>query len=142
MEALFSLALVVLPRVAEGSPDGDFSNSAQNLPIADAVGDEVIHSPEYVRRRDYDYIVVGGRLTGLTAAARLTDNPDTIVLVIESGFWESNRSAEVFDLTPHCGDIFGTAMDHTFPTENQTNDNRSQNVHSGHGLGGSTLVYG
>lgn len=141
MKALFSLALVVLLRVAEGLPNCDFSNPAQNLPIADSVDAKVVHNPEYVHRRDYDYIIVGGGLTGLTAAARLTENPEITVLVIESGFWESNRSADVFDLT-HYGCVFGTAMDHQFATKNQISDDRSQVVRSGRGLGGSTLING
>lgn len=33
----------------------------------------------------YDYVVVGGGLTGITVAARLAENPSTTVLVIEAG---------------------------------------------------------
>ena len=47
----------------------------------------------------------------------------------------------MIDLT-HYGRVFETAIDHKFATEIQVIDNRSQIVHSGHGLGGSTLLNG
>ncbi len=141
MKAHFSLFLVVILGVAEALPDYGFSQSVLHLPIADSVDDQVIHNPDDVDLGTYDYIIVGGGLTGLTAAARLTEHPDISVLVIESGFWESDRSADVSDLT-HYGRVFETAIDHKFATGIQAIDNRSQVVHSGHGLGGSTLLNG
>lgn len=102
---------------------------------------KVIYDPEYIHRRDYDYVIVGGGLTGLTVAARLTENPKITVLVIESGFWESDRGADVSNLT-HYGCVFGTAIDHKFATTNQSSDGRSQVIRSGRGLGGSTLING
>lgn len=103
--------------------------------------ESIIYNPDAVDGHMYDYIIVGGGLTGLTAAARLTEKPGITVLVIESGFWESDRSADVYDLT-HYGRVFETAIDHKFATEIQAIDNRSHVVHSGHGLGGSTLLNG
>ena len=141
MKAPIYLFLVVLLGVVEALPNYGFSESVLHLPIADSVDDKVIYDPDDVSERTYDYIIVGGGLTGLTAAARLTENPDIDVLVIESGFWESDRSADVYDLT-HYGAVFETAIDHKFATEIQAIDNRSQVVHSGHGLGGSTLLNG
>jgi len=141
MKAPFSLFLVVLLGVAEALPNYGISESVLALPIADSVDDRVIHDPDDVKGRSYDYIIVGGGLTGLTTAARLTEHPDISVLVIESGFWESDRSADVYDLT-HYGRVFETAIDHKFAIGIQAIDNRSQVVHSGHGLGGSTLLNG
>lgn len=143
MKTPFSLFLVVLLRVAQALPNHDLSQSVLNLPIAvaDTVDDKVIYDPDEVAKRVYDYIIIGGGLTGLTAAARLTEHPDISVLVIESGFWESDRNADVYDLT-HYGRVFETAIDHKFATEIQAIDNRTQVIHSGHGLGGSTLVNG
>ena len=141
MKAPFSLFLVVLLGVAQALPNHDLSQSVLNLPVADTVDDRVIYDPDEVAGRVYDYIIIGGGLTGLTAAARLTEHRDISVLVIESGFWESDRNADVYDLT-HYGRVFETAIDHKFATEIQAIDNRTQVIHSGHGLGGSTLVNG
>ena len=141
MKAAFSLFLFVLWGVAEALPNHGFSESVLHLPIADSVDDKVIYNPNDVEGQVYDYIIVGGGLTGLTTAARLTENPDISVLVIESGFWESDRSADVYDLT-HYGRVFETAIDHKFATEIQAIDNRTQVIRSGHGLGGSTLLNG
>ncbi|KAM0800498.1 GMC oxidoreductase-domain-containing protein [Usnea florida] len=102
---------------------------------------KVIYNPEHIHRRNYDYVIVGGGLTGLTVAARLTENPKITVLVIESGFWESDRGADISNLT-HYGCVFGTAIDHKFATTSQGSDGRSQVIRSGRGLGGSTLING
>ena len=141
MKDLFPLFLIFLLGIAEAVPRYRSSESVLRLPDGDSVDNYVIYNPAEVDGEVFDYIIVGGGLTGLTAAARLTEIQDISVLVIESGFWESDRSADVYDLT-HYGRVFETAIDHKFATEIQAIDNRSQVVHSGHGLGGSTLLNG
>ena len=141
MKTPLSLFLVVLLGIVEAVPRYRSSESVLNLLDSASVNDYVIYNPADVDERFYDYIIIGGGLTGLTAAARLTEIPGISVLVIESGFWESDRSADIYDLT-HYGRVFETAIDHKFATEIQTIDNRTQVVHSGHGLGGSTLLNG
>ena len=141
MKAPLCLFFVALLGITEAVPKYHSSESVLRLPKGQSVNDYVIYNPTDVQGRVYDYIIVGGGLTGLTAAARLTENTGISVLVIESGFWESDRSADVYDLT-HYGRVFETAIDHKFATEIQAIDNRSQVVHSGHGLGGSTLLNG
>ena len=105
------------------------------------VEDYLIYNPSDIEQQVFDYIIVGGGTAGLTAAARLTENPEISVLVVESGFWETDRSPAVVDLTQY-GRVFGTAIDHSFITRAQTVDNRAHVVNSGHGLGGSTLING
>ena len=141
MKTLLSLFLVVLLGFVEAVPRYRSSESVLNLPDRASVNNYVVYNPADVDEHYFDYIIVGGGLTGLTAAARLTEIPDISVLVIESGFWESDRSADIYDLT-HYGRVFETAIDHKFATEIQAIDNRTQVVHSGHGLGGSTLLNG
>lgn len=50
----------------------------------------LIFDPKTVAGKTVDYIIAGGGLTGLTVAAKLTENPSINVLVIEKGFYESN----------------------------------------------------
>ena len=141
MKAPLSLAPVVLLGVAEALPNCDFSAPKPNLPLASQVDAKVIYNPEHIHHREYDYVIVGGGLTGLTVAARLSENPKITVLVIESGLWESDRGPDITNLTNY-GCVFGTAIDHKFATTDQISDNRSQVIRSGRGLGGSTLING
>ena len=141
MKAPLSLFLVTLLGIVEAVPRYRSSESVLNRPDSASVNSYVIYNPADVDEHVFTYIIVGGGLTGLTAAARLTEDPEISVLVIESGFWESDRSADIYDLT-HYGRVFETAIDHKFATEIQAIDNRTQVVHSGHGLGGSTLLNG
>lgn len=105
------------------------------------VPSHLITDPHSIANQSFDYVIAGGGLTGLTTAARLTENPDISVLVIESGYYESDRDTDITDLT-HYGFILGTDVDHSYPTVNLTINNRSEIVHSGNGLGGSTLING
>ncbi len=47
--------------------------------------------------RSYDFVIVGGGTAGLAIAARLTENPDVTVAVIEAG---KNRLGDMFVDTP------------------------------------------
>ena len=101
----------------------------------------LLTDPTQVADTSVDYIIAGGGLTGLTIAARLSENPEIKVLVIESGFYESNRGPIIEDLNTY-GEIFGTSVDHAYETIELAVDNRSQPIRSGNGLGGSTLING
>lgn len=48
-------------------------------------GNIVTSDPAKANGKTFDYIVVGGGLTGLTVAARLSENTAVTVLVIEAG---------------------------------------------------------
>jgi len=49
----------------------------------------VSRNPLDAASQTFDYVVVGGGLTGITVAARLAENPSVSVLVIEAG--QDNR---------------------------------------------------
>jgi ribulose 1,5-bisphosphate synthetase/thiazole synthase len=50
-----------------------------------------------VSEKTFDYIIVGGGLTGITVASRLTENPKTKVLVIEAGRDDRN-DPRIYDM--------------------------------------------
>jgi GMC oxidoreductase len=54
-------------------------------------------SVEQFLEQSYDFVVVGGGTAGLAIAARLTENPDVTVGVIEAG---KNRLGDMFVDTP------------------------------------------
>nr|CAC12802.1 glucose oxidase [Aspergillus niger] len=101
----------------------------------------LLTDPKAVAGRTVDDIIAGGGLTGLTTAARLTENPNITVLVIESGFYESDRGPLVEDLNAY-GEIFGSEVDHAYQTVELATNNLTELIRSGNGLGGSTLVNG
>ncbi|KAJ5244066.1 Glucose-methanol-choline oxidoreductase [Penicillium chrysogenum] len=105
------------------------------------VQSSLLSDPNQVAGKTVDYIIAGGGLTGLTVAAKLTENPNITVLVIENGFYESADGAIIEDLNAY-GDIFRTTVDHAYETVPHAINNRAENIRSGNGLGGSTLING
>ncbi|CAG8516117.1 5634_t:CDS:2 [Acaulospora colombiana] len=83
--------------------------------------------------KTYDYVVVGGGLTGLTVAARLAENPSTKVLVIEAG-GDNRADPRVYDIYKY-GQAFNSDLDWQFPTERG-------NIAGGKTLGGSSSING
>ncbi|KAH8700511.1 glucose oxidase [Talaromyces proteolyticus] len=104
------------------------------------VQSSLLTDPSKVAGKTVDYIIAGGGLTGLTVAAKLTENPKIKVLVIEKGFYESNDGPIIEDPNAY-GQIFGTTVDQNYLTVPLIN-NRTNNIKSGRGLGGSTLING
>ncbi|QRD86994.1 glucose oxidase precursor [Aspergillus flavus] len=101
----------------------------------------LIFDPKTVAGKTVDYIIAGGGLTGLTVAAKLTENPSINVLVIEKGFYESN-DGPIIENPNDYGLIFGSSVDHNYLTVPQDINNRTLDIKAGKGLGGSTLVNG
>ncbi|KAB8219528.1 GMC oxidoreductase-domain-containing protein [Aspergillus novoparasiticus] len=101
----------------------------------------LIFDPKTVAGKTVDYIIAGGGLTGLTVAAKLTENPNINVLVIEKGFYESN-DGPIIENPNDYGLIFGSSVDHNYLTVPQDINNRTLDIKAGKGLGGSTLVNG
>lgn len=104
------------------------------------VQSSLLSNPNDVADKTFDYIIAGGGLTGLTVAAKLTENPNIDVLVIEKGFYESNAGPIIEDPNNY-GQVFGSSGDQNYLSVQQIN-NRTAAIVSGKGLGGSTLVNG
>ncbi|KAK1513429.1 GMC oxidoreductase [Colletotrichum costaricense] len=88
----------------------------------------------------YDYIIVGGGTAGLTVAARLSENPQVTVLVLEAG---ADRSTDLNVLAPGLFPaMYGnTDYDWDYKTVPQTSANDKVVAHiRGKQLGGSSAM--
>ncbi|KAF9070236.1 glucose-methanol-choline oxidoreductase, partial [Rhodocollybia butyracea] len=88
----------------------------------------------------YDYIIIGGGLSGMTLANRLSEDPSKTILVLEAGGFHSNDP--IVAIPGLSGSAFGNAtLDWDFSTIPQPNSNNNTYTwHRGKGLGGSTLI--
>ncbi|KAJ7113056.1 alcohol oxidase [Mycena epipterygia] len=102
--------------------------------VASAIRHGVTSSADGIDGKTYDYVVIGGGLTGLTVAARLTEDPSISVLVVEAGA-DDRDNPEVFDIYE-----FGVALegplDWQYPAES------GRNISAGKTLGGSSSING
>ncbi|KAJ2933649.1 hypothetical protein H1R20_g3458, partial [Candolleomyces eurysporus] len=94
----------------------------------------VTTSPTSVNGKTYDYIVVGGGLTGITVAARLAENPSVTVLVIEAG-GDDRNDPRVYDIYRY-GEAFGSELMWNWPTD------QGRGMIGGKTLGGGTSING
>jgi choline dehydrogenase len=63
----------------------------------------------------FDYIVIGGGLTGTTVAARLAENSGVTVLLIEAG-GDDRKDPRVYDIFNY-GQFFGSNLDWNWPAD-------------------------
>ncbi|BEI83829.1 hypothetical protein CcaverHIS002_0404330 [Cutaneotrichosporon cavernicola] len=89
----------------------------------------------------YDYVIAGGGLAGVVLAARLSEDTNKTVLLIEAGLDQSNN-----DLVTRADKYqqgFNTPIDWAYETVTQSSANgQSQVMRSGKALGGSTVING
>ncbi|TFK94202.1 GMC oxidoreductase [Polyporus arcularius HHB13444] len=93
-----------------------------------------------VKDKSFDYIVCGGGTAGLTLAARLSEDPDTTVLVLEAG--AANFDDMAILRPASYGSHFGNAAyawDHNTIKQKLTGDNAHMWAR-GKGLGGSSGI--
>lgn len=87
----------------------------------------------------WDYIVVGGGLSGSVLSSRLLEYNQTLnILVIEAGPNASNDSSVVW---PNSTNLIGGAYDWNLTSVPQVNvDNRTVSLPQGKALGGGTVI--
>ncbi|KAM5533331.1 hypothetical protein V8D89_013005 [Ganoderma adspersum] len=96
--------------------------------------------PEQFASTTFDYIVVGGGTAGLVVAARLTEDPNVTVGVIEAGEWEPDLPS--INIPGLSGSIIGNPKyDWSFLTVPQKGANGRQVYHPrGKVIGGSSAM--
>ncbi|KAJ3979575.1 hypothetical protein F5890DRAFT_1546233 [Lentinula detonsa] len=94
----------------------------------------VTTDPFVVNGQSFDYIVVGAGLAGTTVAARLAENSEVTVLLVEAG--SDNRTDDIIYDVYAYSQAFGTALDWAWPTD------QGKTIRGGKTLGGSTSING
>lgn len=89
----------------------------------------------------FDYVIVGGGLTGLTVASRLSENPTIRVLVIEGGK-DNHNDPRVYDVRTY-GQAFESDLDYNMTSTNISWRNGTKlPMAAGNTLGGSGSING
>ncbi|KAI0640680.1 hypothetical protein C8Q79DRAFT_434459 [Trametes meyenii] len=101
---------------------------------ASATSSGIVDDPTFVSGKTYDYIVVGGGLTGTTVAARLAEDPLASVLLIEAG-GDDRTNPEVYDIYNFTL-AFGGPLDWAWTADG------GKVIHGGKTLGGSSSING
>lgn len=80
---------------------------------------EVTSSPTAAAGQTFDYIVVGAGLTGTTVAARLAENSDITILLVEAG-GDDRQEPNVFDIYKYGAAFSNTSLNWKWPTDHGT----------------------
>ncbi|KAI0653796.1 alcohol oxidase [Cubamyces menziesii] len=94
----------------------------------------ITSDPSSVNGQTYDYIIVGGGLTGTTVAARLAEDSTHTVLLIEAG-GDDRTNPEVYDIYQY-GDAFDGPLDWAWKAD------QGKIIRGGKTLGGSSSING
>jgi choline dehydrogenase-like flavoprotein len=87
----------------------------------------------------YDYVIVGGGLTGLVTAARLTEDPKVSVLVLEYGTIDRSNVTQI----PYYGTVLNTAGLRSIMSAPEPHlNNRTYAVRASQLAGGGSQVNG
>ncbi|KAF9881700.1 hypothetical protein CkaCkLH20_00846 [Colletotrichum karsti] len=90
---------------------------------------------------EYDYVVIGGGLSGLVVANRLSEDRDATILVIEAG--ELDRRENRVIIPGYIGRVPASGYAHNVATAPQTFlDGQTRNINQGKVVGGGSVVNG
>ncbi|CAK5270668.1 unnamed protein product [Mycena citricolor] len=97
-------------------------------------------APQQIGNKSFDYVIIGGGTSGLTLAARLSEDPALSVLVIEAG--SANLDDPALLLPWNMGSQLGNPdYDWVFSTKGQESlGGRPVSFNRGKGLGGSSAI--
>ncbi|KAF2853153.1 GMC oxidoreductase [Plenodomus tracheiphilus IPT5] len=88
--------------------------------------------------KTFDYVIVGGGLTGLTVANRLSEDPGRTVLVIENGY----KADDVTTQVPSFANSINSGLMYNITSANDANTGGSHPVYVGNVVGGGSVVNG
>ncbi|KAH7384659.1 hypothetical protein BKA66DRAFT_400758, partial [Pyrenochaeta sp. MPI-SDFR-AT-0127] len=88
--------------------------------------------------KTFDYIIVGGGLTGLTVANRLSEDRARTVLVIENGYAVDDITTQV----PNFANSINAGLMYNIPSAPDANTGGSHPVWVGNVVGGGSMVNG
>ncbi|KAI8935443.1 hypothetical protein NX059_008017 [Plenodomus lindquistii] len=91
-----------------------------------------------INGKTFDYVIVGGGLTGLTVANRLSEDPGRTVLVIENGYKVDDVTTQV----PAFANSLNTGLMYDIQSANDANTGGSHPVWVGNVVGGGSVVNG
>ncbi|KAI0776230.1 glucose oxidase [Trametes elegans] len=106
----------------------------QSLTVSAARTSGVTTDPSTAHLQTFDYIVVGGGLTGVTVAARLAEDPALTVLTIEAG-GDDRADPRVYDIYRY-GEAFNSSLNWNWQADN------GRYILGGKTLGGSSSING
>ncbi|KAF9262836.1 alcohol oxidase [Marasmius fiardii PR-910] len=101
----------------------------------------IISSPEEFSNTLFDYVVVGGGLTGLVVATRLSEDPDVTVGVLEAGPQPTDNDP-IIDVPAMIGRAVGDPNYDwvTMSTPQPKANDRPLLIARGKGIGGSSMI--
>ena len=85
------------------------------MPSPNQQASVVTSDPSAVNGQTFDYIIVGGGLSGLIVAGRLTKDPSTTILVVEAGN-DDRKNPNISDIFNY-GAVLQTALDWHWKTD-------------------------
>lgn len=102
----------------------------------------ILTDPSSLNGQSFDFVIVGGGLTGSVAASRLSANSAKRILLVEAGR-DSRNDEKIKSFSAYTQAFGDNKYDWNFQTQPQSlSNNKQYPMHQGKGLGGSTSING